>query len=175
MPMCLCIVILFTYIWLEYFIGKLKKKIKNDKKPTKKFVMVSWLKLLCWLSNCTKYDIRCCDFLNMCTLALKMLLMHFLCILKYFVAIKAFGKKSVVMVAHSFGGLVLKSLVVEAHKHVYQRPMNHLDFEAQKCCEFFWTILNVWCFIVYHMWVVPKAYQNISSGNVNKWKRIQPN
>jgi hypothetical protein len=41
------------------------------------------------------------------------------------------------MGAHSFGGLVLKSLVVEAHKHVYQRPMNHLDFEIQKCYEKF--------------------------------------
>ncbi len=32
------------------------------------------------------------------------------------------------MVAYSFGGLVLKSLVVEMHKHVYQK---------QNCCEKF--------------------------------------
>jgi hypothetical protein len=43
----------------------------------------------------------------------------------------------VAIVAYSFGGLVFKSLVVEAHKHVYQRPMNDLDFEVQKYCELF--------------------------------------
>ncbi|KAH8944391.1 hypothetical protein BDL97_13G107300 [Sphagnum fallax] len=45
----------------------------------------------------------------------------------------------VALVAYSFGGLVLKSLVVEAHKYVYQRPKNGLDDEVQKCCE---TFLN---------------------------------
>ncbi len=43
------------------------------------------------------------------------------------------------LVAYSFGGLVLKSLVVEAHKHVHQRSINDLDYEAQKCCK---TFLN---------------------------------
>ncbi len=43
------------------------------------------------------------------------------------------------LVAYSFGGLVLKSLVVEAHKHVYQRSKNVLDDEIHKCCE---TFLN---------------------------------
>jgi hypothetical protein len=41
------------------------------------------------------------------------------------------------MVAYSFGGLVLKSLVVEAHKLVYQKPMNNLNVEVQKRCEMF--------------------------------------
>jgi hypothetical protein len=45
----------------------------------------------------------------------------------------------VALVAYSFGGLVLKSLVVEAHKHVYQRPKNGLDDEIHKCCK---TFLN---------------------------------
>jgi hypothetical protein len=45
----------------------------------------------------------------------------------------------VALIAYSFGGLVLKSLVVEAHKHVYQKPKNDLDDEIQKCCE---TFLN---------------------------------
>jgi hypothetical protein len=45
--------------------------------------------------------------------------------------------KPVAIVAYSFGGLVFKSLVVEANKHVYQRPMNDLDFEVQKYCKFF--------------------------------------
>ncbi len=43
------------------------------------------------------------------------------------------------LVAYSFGGLVLKSLVVEAHKRVYQRPKNGLDDEVHKCCK---TFLN---------------------------------
>ncbi len=41
------------------------------------------------------------------------------------------------LVAYSFGGLVLKSLVVEAHKHVYQRLKNGLDDEVHKCCKTF--------------------------------------
>jgi len=45
----------------------------------------------------------------------------------------------VALVAYSFGGLVLKSLVVEAHKRVYQRPKNGLDDEVHKCCK---TFLN---------------------------------
>jgi hypothetical protein len=45
--------------------------------------------------------------------------------------------KPVAIVAYSFGGLVFKSLVVEAHKQVYQRPMNDLDFKVQKYCELF--------------------------------------
>ncbi|CAM6033424.1 unnamed protein product, partial [Sphagnum compactum] len=45
----------------------------------------------------------------------------------------------VTLVAYSFGGLVLKSLVVEAHKRVYQRSKNGLDDEVHKCCK---TFLN---------------------------------
>jgi hypothetical protein len=41
------------------------------------------------------------------------------------------------MVASSFGGLVLKSFVVEIRKHVYQKQMNNLDVKAQNCCEKF--------------------------------------
>jgi hypothetical protein len=51
--------------------------------------------------------------------------------------------KSVAIVAYNFGGLIFKSLVVEAHKHVYQRPMNDLDFEVQKYCEFLLRNLKV--------------------------------
>jgi hypothetical protein len=43
--------------------------------------------------------------------------------------------KPVAMVAYSFGGLVLKSLVVEMHKHVYQKQTNNLDVKTQNCCE----------------------------------------
>jgi triacylglycerol esterase/lipase EstA (alpha/beta hydrolase family) len=45
----------------------------------------------------------------------------------------------VALIAYSFGGLVLKSLVVEAYKHVYQRSKNGLDDEIRKCCK---TFLN---------------------------------
>jgi len=45
----------------------------------------------------------------------------------------------VALVAYSFGGLILKSLVVEVHKHVYQKRRNDLDDEVHKCCK---TFLN---------------------------------
>ncbi len=41
------------------------------------------------------------------------------------------------LVAYSFGGFVLKSLVVEAHKYVHQRRRNDLDAEVHKCCKIF--------------------------------------
>jgi len=43
----------------------------------------------------------------------------------------------VAMVAYSFRGLVLKSLVVEMQKHVYQKQMTNLDVKTKNCCEFF--------------------------------------
>jgi len=45
--------------------------------------------------------------------------------------------RPVAMVAYSFGGLVLKSLVVEMHKHVYHKKMNNLDVQTQNCCKRF--------------------------------------
>jgi hypothetical protein len=45
----------------------------------------------------------------------------------------------VALIAYSFGGLVLKSLVVETHKHVHQNPRNDVDDEVHKCCK---TFLN---------------------------------
>jgi hypothetical protein len=45
----------------------------------------------------------------------------------------------VAMVAYSFGGLVLKSLVVEMHKHkrVCQKQITKLDVKRQNCCKKF--------------------------------------
>jgi hypothetical protein len=43
----------------------------------------------------------------------------------------------VAMVAYSFGGLVLKSLVVEMRKHKYQKQRNNLDVKTQICCDKF--------------------------------------
>jgi hypothetical protein len=45
----------------------------------------------------------------------------------------------VALVAYGFGGLVFKSLVLEAYKHVHQRLRNDLDDEIHKCCK---TFLN---------------------------------
>jgi len=43
----------------------------------------------------------------------------------------------IAMVAYSFGGLVLKSLVVEMHKLVYQKQTNKLDAKSHIFCEIF--------------------------------------
>jgi hypothetical protein len=62
-----------------------------------------------------------------------MLLMHFEIFYRY----ETLWDGPMVMVAYSFGGLVLKSLVVEMHKHVYKKQMNNLDVKVQNCCERF--------------------------------------
>jgi len=43
----------------------------------------------------------------------------------------------IVLVGHSFGGLMLKSLVVEVSKCVHRRSMNSLDVEVQDNCKKF--------------------------------------
>jgi hypothetical protein len=43
----------------------------------------------------------------------------------------------VALVAYNFGGIVLKSLVVEVRKHGHQKPRNGLDDEVHKCCKTF--------------------------------------
>jgi hypothetical protein len=60
-------------------------------------------------------------------------LVHF----EIFCSYETFWDKPVAMVAYSFGGLVLKSLVVEMHKNVHQKQMNNLDDKIQNCCEKF--------------------------------------
>ncbi|CAK9266464.1 unnamed protein product, partial [Sphagnum jensenii] len=50
---------------------------------------------------------------------------------------ETFWDGPVALVAYSFGGLVLKSLVVEMHKHVYQKQKTNLDAKTQNCCEKF--------------------------------------
>jgi hypothetical protein len=62
---------------------------------------------------------------------------EFLVYFGIFCRYETFWDKPVAMVAYSFGGLVLKSLVVEMHKHVYQKQTNNLDVKAQNCCEKF--------------------------------------
>jgi hypothetical protein len=76
----------------------------------------------------------------------------------------------VALVAYSFGGLVLKSLVVEAHKHVHQRPINGLDDEVHKCCK---TFLNNVKGVVFYG--VPHADGTQNLSNYFTWQHQQIN
>ncbi|KAH8935927.1 hypothetical protein BDL97_17G056700 [Sphagnum fallax] len=76
----------------------------------------------------------------------------------------------VALVAYSFGGLVLKSLVVEARKHVNQRPRNDLDHEVHKCCKMF--INNVKGVVFYG---VPHAGGTEQLSNYFTWQHQQIN
>ncbi len=58
----------------------------------------------------------------------------FLVYFEIFCRYETFWNGPVAMVAYSFGGLVLKSLVVEMHKHVYQKQMTNLDVKTQNYC-----------------------------------------
>ncbi len=72
------------------------------------------------------------------------------------------------LIAYSFGGLVFKSLVVEAWKHEHQRLRNYLDDEVKKCCKKF--LNNVKRVVFYSLPHVggTNFYQIISLGNNNK-------
>ncbi len=74
------------------------------------------------------------------------------------------------LIAYSFGGLVLKSLVVEAHKHVHQRPRNDLDDEVQKCCK---TFLNNVKGVIFYG--VPHAGGTQYLSNYFSWQHQQIN
>jgi hypothetical protein len=76
----------------------------------------------------------------------------------------------VALVAYTFGGLVLKSLVVEARKHVNQRPRNDLDHEVHKCCKMF--INNVKGVVFYG---VPHAGGSEQLSNYFTWQHQQIN
>ncbi|KAH8951882.1 hypothetical protein BDL97_09G054200 [Sphagnum fallax] len=76
----------------------------------------------------------------------------------------------VALIAYSFGGLILKSLVVEAHKHVYQRPKNDFDDKVHKCCK---TFLNNVKGVVFYS--VPHAGGTQSLSNYFIWKHQQIN
>ncbi|CAK9872812.1 unnamed protein product [Sphagnum jensenii] len=71
----------------------------------------------------------------------------------------------VAMVAYSFGGLVLKSLVVEMHKHVYQRQGNKLDVKTHVYCEKFLKNLKG---VVFYS--VPHAGGTQDLSNYFKWQ-----
>ncbi len=75
-----------------------------------------------------------------------------------------------VMVVYSFGGLIFKSLVVEARKNVYQQLMNHLDVGVQKCCEIFLNNLKGGVF-----YGVPHVGGTQGLSKYFKWKCQQVN
>jgi hypothetical protein len=76
----------------------------------------------------------------------------------------------VALTAYSFGGLVLKSLMVEAHKHVHQRPRNAFDDEVQKCCK---TFLNNVKGVIFYG--VPHAGGTQYLSNYFTWQHQQIN
>ncbi len=88
-----------------------------------------------------------------------MLLLHFEIFCRY----EALWDGPVAMVAYSFGGLVLKSLVVEMRKHVHQKQTNNLDVKVQNCCKKFLKNLKG---VVFYS--VPHAGGNLS--NYFKWQ-----
>jgi hypothetical protein len=107
-------------------------------------------------------------------ITIKNVVVTFLVYFEIFCRYETFWDGPMTMVTSSFGGLVLKSFVVEIHKHVYQKQTNNLDVKAQNCCEKFLKFFKGAVFIMHHISMVPKIYQSISNGNVNKSPRIQP-
>jgi len=110
-----------------------------------------------------------------CTLPLNFLLMHVLCILKYFVGMKLFEMDQwqwLFLVSEVLSSKVswLKSInmCIKSKRIIWM-------LKHKIVMRIFWNFLKVLCFIMYHISMVPKTYQSISSGNVNKSPRIQPN
>jgi triacylglycerol esterase/lipase EstA (alpha/beta hydrolase family) len=76
----------------------------------------------------------------------------------------------VALIAYSFGGLILKSLVVEAGKHVHQKPKNSLDDEVHKCCK---AVLNNVKSVIFYG--VPHAGGTQYLSNYFTWRHQQIN
>jgi hypothetical protein len=74
----------------------------------------------------------------------------------------------IVLVGYSFGGLVLKSLVVEVQQHIHQRIINLTDDAINKSYKRFLETLKGTIFMVCHMLEVMKVLKYIFRGNVNK-------
>ncbi len=118
---------LFTHMWFKHFIHKLLKKMKKNLQTN--MLWTYGLGCVNWqIPPNTIYDVV---IICTCTLLLKMLLMHFEIFCKY----ETLWDKLVAMVVYTFGGLILKSLVVEMDKHVYQKQMNNFNVKVQNCCE----------------------------------------
>jgi len=90
-----------------------------------------------WIYGLTCFDrLHQIQYMNVstCTLSLKIVVDAFLVHFEIFCTYQILWDRLVVMVAYSFRSLVLKSLMVEMHKHVYQKQMIKLDVEVQNCC-----------------------------------------
>jgi hypothetical protein len=72
--------------------------------------------------------------------------------------------------SYSFGGLVLKSLVVEVCNHVHQSPRNDSDEEVHKCCK---TFLNNVKGVIFYG--VPHASGTQYLSNYFTWQHQQIN
>jgi len=89
----------------------------------------------------------------------------FLVYFEIFFRYETFWDGTVAMVAYSFGGLVLKSLVVEMHKHVYQKQMTNLDVKTQNCRDKF--LKNLQGVVFYN---VPHANGTEDLSKYFKWQ-----
>jgi hypothetical protein len=89
----------------------------------------------------------------------------FLVYFEIFCRYETLWDKPVAMVAYSFGGLVLKSLVAKMHKHVYQKQTNNLDVKTQNCCEKFLKNLKG---VVFYS--VPHAGGTLDLSKYFKWQ-----
>jgi len=74
----------------------------------------------------------------------------------------------VALITYSFRGLILKSLVVEARKHLHQKSRNNLDDEVHKCCK---TFLNDVKGVVFYG--VPHACDTQYLSNYFTWQHQQ--
>ncbi len=126
----------FTHMWLEHFVGKILKENEKWKNLQTNMLWIYGLSCCVTLTNCTKYNIWCCDYLYM-YITIKNVVDAFLMYFEIFCRYETLWDGPMAMVASSFGGLVLKSFMVEMHKHVYQKQMNNLDVKTQNCCEKF--------------------------------------
>ncbi len=72
--------------------------------------------------------------ISTCTLSLKIVVDAFLVHFEIFCTYQTLWDRPVVMVTYSYRSIVLKSLMVKMHIHVYQKQMIKLDVEVQIYC-----------------------------------------
>ncbi|CAM6033166.1 unnamed protein product, partial [Sphagnum compactum] len=59
--------------------------------------------------------------------------------------------QTIVLIGHSFGGLVIKSLMVKAHQAAHRRPANQLDkYKKEMCTKFLANIRGIFFYGVPH-------------------------
>ncbi len=135
-----------------------------------------WIYRLCCCVNwqIAPYTIYGVVTIYTCKLLVKMLFMHFWCILTYFVGMKLFGTDRWQWLLIVSEVLSSKAWWLKCASMCIKSKQLSWMLKHKIVVGNFWKILKVWCFIMYHMLVVPKIYQSISSGNVKKSPRIKP-